>query len=155
MEIKKIKFSINLYNGKYQEGSIFESSVNIVMSQNIFDKSVEKITKDAIASATFKRSFMDNNLNLVTIEIPLPIIDDVKHLMSLVDDIVNDDSYKLIKTQSFNLKEYLNKITIKINDVEEYEIDKNTKLAKDILVLSKLEEMATKTNKQIIESIDI
>ena len=155
MEIKKIKFSINLYNGKYQEGSIFESSVNIVMSQNIFDKSVEKITKDAIASATFKRSFMDNNLNLVTIEIPLPIIDDVKHLMSLVDDIVNDDSYKLIKTQSFNLKEYLNKITIKINDVEEYEIDKNIKLAKDILVLSKLEEMATKTNKQIIESIDI
>lgn len=155
MEIKNIKISENIYNGDYAEGSIFENSINIEMSRAIFDESVEKITRDSINASSFKRSFYDNNMQFVTIEIQGPMIEDVSRFMDLINQACSV-KYMLIKDNNFNLYDYLNKITIKINDSEvEYELDINSSLAQDIMTMSGLNQMKDKSNKEIIEMINI
>lgn len=150
-----IKISENKYNGQYSTGSIFENSINITMSNDLFQKNIEKITKDKILSAKFKRSFMDNNLNLISIEIPSPIIENPDTLLNIVEEIVKPE-YEIKKDQQFNLTDYLDKLTITINDSDcEYEISKNSELGKILMEVSGLDIMIKKSNKEIIDSINI
>lgn len=150
-----IKISENKYNGHYSTGSVFENSINITMLNDLFQKNVEKITKDKILSAKFRRSFMDNNLNLISIEIPSPIIENPDTLLHIIEEIVKPE-YEIQKNQKFNLRDYLEKLTITINGSEiEYEISKNSELGKILMEVSGLDIMIKKSNKEIIESINI
>lgn len=155
MEIRKIKISENIYNGDYSEGSIFENSINIKMNQEIFNKEIDKITNDSINTSSFRRSFYDNDMKLVTIELQGPIIEEVPKFMDLINEACSV-KYMIVKDNNFNLAEYLNKITIKINDSDvEYEIDINTPLAQKIMNMSGLSTMRDKSTKEIIEMINI
>lgn len=150
-----IKISENKYNGHYSTGSIFENSINIAISNDLFHKNIEKITKDKILSAKFRRSFMDNNLNLISIEIPSPIIENPDTLLHIIEEIVKPE-YEIQRDQKFNLRDYLEKLTITINGSEiEYEISKNSELGKILMEVSGLDIMIKKSNKEIIESINI
>lgn len=154
MEIKKIKISENIYNGDFSEGSVFESSINIKMAQDIFDKSTEKITKDSINISSYRRTFYNKDMNLVTIELQAPIIEDVSKFMSLINEACSVQ-YMLVKDNNFNLSDYLNKITIVINDDFEYEVNLDSSLAQQIINMSGLSEMKSKSIEEIIEMINI
>lgn len=154
MEIKKIKISENIYNGHFSEGSIFENSINIKMSQKMFNKNIEKITNDSINTSSFRRSFYDNSMQLVTVELQGPMIEDVPKFMDLINEACSV-KYMLVKDNNFNLAEYLNKITIKINDDVEYELEVNSPLAQKIMDMSGLNVMKNKSTKDIINMINI
>ncbi len=154
MEIKKIKISENIYNGDYAEESVFENSINIIMSHGIFNKNIEKITKDSINVSNFRRSFYDKNMQLVTIELQGPMIEDVSKFIDLINEACSV-KYMLIKDNNFNLADYLNKISIKINDEVEYELAIDNPLAQRIMDMSGLAIMKNKTNKEIVEMINI
>lgn len=151
MNLRNIKISENRYNTTASEGSICENSLTIRLSEN----NIEEVTKDSILSASFKRGFVDNNLNIVTIELQAPQIEEVNKLMIAIND-ASVEEHIIIKNQNFNLEDYLNKLTIAYSDREEtYEIEKDSEIGKTILELSKLGEMISKSNKEIIDSIDI
>lgn len=155
MEIKNIKISENRYNGHFGEGSIFDNSIIIRMSNELFGSDINKVTKDKIASSTFRRSFYDNNMNLVTIEIPAPFIENVDDFMKLINEATSAQ-YLIVKDNHFDLKDYLNKITIRINDSEnEYELLKESELARKIMSISGLTDMKDKSNKDVVNSIDL
>lgn len=155
MELKKIKISENRYNGAYGEGSIFENSITIFMTKDIFKNNVDSITKDKITSAFFRRMFVDKKLNFVAIEIPSPKIENVNEFLDTINKILVEDN-KIIKEQSFDLAEYLTKLTITINDSEiEYEIAKDSELGKKIITLSGLDVVSSKTNEEVIKAIDL
>lgn len=150
-----IKISENRYNGHYSTGSIFENSINIVLVDDLFQKNIEKVTKDKILSAKFRRSFMDNNLNLVSVEIQAPMIENPDTLLHIVEEISKPE-YEIKKDQKFNLRDYLGKLTITINDSEiEYEITKDSEFGKILMEVSGLDIMIKKSNKEIIDSICI
>lgn len=150
-----IKISENRYNGHYSTGSIFENSINIVLVDDLFQKNIEKVTKDKILSAKFRRSFMDNNLNLVSVEIQAPMIENPDTLLRIVEEISKPE-YEIKKDQKFNLRDYLGKLTITINDSEvEYEITKDSEFGKILMEVSGLDIMIKKSNKEIIDSICI
>lgn len=150
---KTIKISENIYNGHYSGGSIFENSIKIKLTDDLFQKKIESITKDKISSAIFRRSFMDSNLNLVAVEISAPIIENVDTFLHIVEEITKDE-YEIKKGQKFNLPDYLNKLTITVNDSDrEYEISKNSELGKILMEVSGLDIMIKKSNQDIIDSI--
>ena len=150
-----IKISENRYNGHYSTGSIFENSINIVLVDDLFQKNIEKVTKDKILSAKFRRSFMDNNLNLVSVEIQAPMIENPDTLLRIVEEISKPE-YEIKKDQTFNLRDYLGKLTITINDSEvEYEITKDSEFGKILMEVSGLDIMIKKSNQEIIDSICI
>ena len=151
MNLKNIKISENRYNSVASEGSICENSITIRLSEN----NIEEITKDSILSASFKRGFIDNNLNIVTVELRAPHIEEVNRLINALNESSTSD-YVIVKDQNFNLEDYLNKLTIVYSDREEsYEVSKDSELGKTILELSGLGEMSEKSNKEIIDSIKI
>ena len=151
MRESTIKISENIYNSEIKEGSICENCIII----NVSEQSLEKITNDGILSARFRRSFYDNNLNLVSIEIIAPQINEVEKLIKNLRK-VEDVKYKIIKDQNFNLSEHLKKLTIKFSFGEtSYEIDKEEVLGKEILEMSGLDIMINKSNKEILELIQI
>lgn len=155
MEIRKIKISENIYNGDFSGGSIFENSINIRMNQGIFNKEIDRITNDSINTSSFRRSFYDNDMQFITIELQGPIIEDVSKFMDLINEACSV-KYMLVKDNNFNLEEYLNKITIQINDSDtEYELDVENPLAQKIMSMSGLSIMKNKTTKEIIEMINI
>ena len=155
MEAKIIKISNNNYNSTYGAGAVFESSIIITMSQELFQKNIESVTNDSIMSATYRRSFMDNNLNLVTIEIPAPIISEVDKLNNSLEKVLSPE-YIIVKDDNFNLEDYLKKITISFdNDSNEYEVREDSELGKIIISLSGLGELDCKSNKEIIDLIQI
>ncbi len=151
MRESTIKISENIYNSEIKEGSICENCIII----NVSEQSLEKITNDGILSARFRRSFYDNNLNLVSIEIIAPQINEVEKLIKNLRK-VEDVKYKIIKDQNFNLSKHLKKLTIKFSFGEtSYEIDKEEVLGKEILEMSGLDIMINKSNKEILELIQI
>ena len=151
MRESTIKISENIYNSEIKEGSICENCIII----NVSEQSLEKITNDGILSARFRRTFYDNNLNLVSIEIIAPQINEVEKLIKNLRK-VEDVKYKIIKDQNFNLSDYLKKLTIKFSFGEtSYEIDKEEVLGKEILEMSGLDIMINKSNKEILELIQI
>ena len=155
MEAKVIKISDNIYNTTYGVGDVFESSIIITMSQELFQKNIESITKDSIMSAVYRRSFMDSDLNIVTIEIPAPLINEVDKLYNSVERTMSQE-YIIIKDEKFDLMDYLNKITIHVNGEEtEYEVLKNSELGERIINLSGLGELGVKSNKEIIDMIKL
>ncbi len=152
---KTIKISENRYNGHYTGGSVFENSINITMTDDLFQKNVELITKDKILSARFRRSFMDSNLNLVAIEISSPIIENVDTFLNIIEEITKPE-YEIKKDYQFNLRDYLDKLTITVNgDDKEYEISKSSELGKIVMEVSGLDIMIKKSNQDIIDSINI
>ena len=151
MRESTIKISENIYNSEIKEGSICENCIII----NVSGSNFEKITNDGILSARFKRSFYDNNLNLVSIEVVSSQIDDVEKLIKNLRK-VEDDRYKIIKDNFFNLEDYLSKLTLKFSyGSTSYEISKKDALGKEILEMSGLNTMINKTNKELIELIQI
>lgn len=154
MEIKTIKISENRYNGHYSSGSIFENSITIIMNNSLFSEEVSELTKDSILSAKFRRSFMDNKLDMITIELPSPKIEEVDILLTLIREVIKPE-YEYNKDRKFNIREYVSKMTISINDDKTYEIDQSSELGKQIIELSGLNEMKIKSNKEIIESIKL
>lgn len=151
MRESTIKISENIYNSEIKEGSICENCIVI----NVSNQSLEKITNDGILSARYRRSFYDNNLNLVNIEVASPQINDVERLIKNLRK-VEDEKYKIIKDQNFNLKEHLTKLTIKFSEGRtSYEISKDDSLGKEILDMSGLGVMIKKTNKEIVDLIEI
>lgn len=151
MRESTIKISENIYNSEIKEGSICENCIII----NVSDSNLERITNDGILSARFRRSFYDNNLNLVSIEVVAPQIDDVEQLIKNLRK-VEDEKYKIIKDNSFNLKEHLKKLTLKFSyGCTSYEIGKDEILGKEILEMSGLNTMIDKTNEEIISLIKI
>lgn len=156
MKTKIIKISDNNYNTIYGVGDIFESSIIITMSQELFQKEVENITKDSIMSAVYRRSFMDKNLNIVTIEVPAPMIEKTGELYSIVNSVLIPE-YEIVKDENFDLNDYLKKITITVNNdsEKEYEVLKDSEIGREIINLSKLYELSSKTNRELIDSIEI
>lgn len=151
MKESTIIISENIYNSEIKEGSIIENIIII----NLSEHSIEKITNDGILSAKFRRTFYDNNLNLVSIEVMAPQIDDVAGLVKSLKRIKNE-KYEIIKDQNFNLNNHLNKLTIKYSDSKiDYEVLKEDSLGREIMELSKLNIMINKTNKEIIDLIKI
>lgn len=151
MNLRNIKISENLYNTVANEGTICENSLTIRLSEN----NIEDVTKDSILSASFKRGFVDNNLNIVTIELPSPQIVEVNKLIIALNE-ASSDEHLIVKNLNFNLEDYLNKITIAYSDRDEtYEVLKDSELGKTILELSGLGEMINKTSKEIIDSIEL
>ena len=151
MNLRNIKISENLYNTVANEGTICENSLTIRLSEN----NIEDVTKDSILSASFKRGFVDNNLNIVTIELPSPQIVEVNKLIIALNE-ASSDEHLIVKNLNFNLEDYLNKITIAYSDRDEtYEVLKDSELSKTILELSGLGEMINKTSKEIIDSIEL
>ena len=151
MNLRNIKISENRYNTVAEEGTICENSLTIRLSEN----NIEEVTKDSILSASFKRGFIDKNLNIVTIEIPSPQIIEVNKLIIALNE-ASTEEHLIIKNQNFNLEDYLNKLTIAYSDRNEtYEIAKDSELGQLILGYSGLGEMIPKTNKEIVDSIEI
>jgi len=151
MNLRNIKISENRYNTVSTEGTICENSITIRLSENI----IEEVTNDSILSASFKRGFIDKNLNVVTIELQAPLIEEVNKLIIALNE-VSTPEHLIVKDQNFNLEDYLNKITIAYSDRDEtYEIAKDSELGKIILDYSGLDEMMAKSNKEIIDSIEI
>lgn len=151
MRESTIKIFENIYNSEIKEGSICENCIII----NVSEQSLEKITNDGILSARFRRSFYDNNLNLVSVEIVAPQINEVGKLIKNLRK-VEDDKYKIIKNQTFNLNDHLKKLTIKFSYEEtSYEIGKEEVLGKEILDMTGLNTMINKTNKEILDLIQI
>lgn len=151
MNLRNIKISENKYNTVASEGSVCENSITMRLSEN----NIGEVTKDSILSASFKRGFIDNNLNIVTVELPSPQIDEVNKLMNALNE-VSTEKYIIVKDNNFNLEDYLNKLTIAYSDrADSYEISKDSELGKTILELSGLGKMCSKSNKEIIDSIEI
>ncbi len=152
MKIKVVKISENIYNANYDVGSIFENSVNFVMNDGMFEDDIEKVTKDKIVSASFRRTFLDKNLSPVTIELSAPIIDDDKFI-DLVEKIAVPENV-IVKEQDFSLPDYLNKITVVVNE-EEYEISKESELGKQLIDVAELDILMSRSNQDIIASIEL
>lgn len=152
MKIKVVKISENIYNANYDVGSIFENSVNFVMNDGMFEDDIEKVTKDKIVSASFRRTFLDKNLSPVTIELSAPIIDDDKFI-DLVEKIAVPENV-IVKEQDFSLSDYLNKITVVVNE-EEYEISKESELGKQLIDVAELDILMSRSNQDIIASIEL
>ena len=147
MRESTIKIFENIYDSEVKEGSICENCIII----NVSEHSLEKITNDGILSARFRRSFYDNNLNLVTVEIVAPQINEVEKLIKNLRK-VEDEKYKIVKNRNFSLNEHLKKLTIKFSFGEtSYEIGKEEVLGKEILDMSGLNIMINKSNKEILD----
>ena len=153
MKLENVKISENIYNGVYDVGSIFENSVNLTMDDKIFEDGVSKITKDQILTATFKRTFIDKNLNPVSIELAAPMIDD-EILMDLIKKIAVSENV-IVKERDFSLDDYLEKITITINNQDEYEIAKESELGKQLISVVALDVLMSKSNYELIASIEL
>lgn len=152
---KTIKISENRYNGKYSKGSVFENSLKIKMTDDLFQKKIESVTKDKILSAIFRRSFMDSDLNLVAIEVASPMIENIDTFLNIIMEVTKPE-YEIKKGQQFNLPDYLDKLTITVNDSDkEYEISKSSELGKILMELTGLDVMIKKSNRDIIDSINV
>lgn len=149
--MNKIIISENIYNGDYGKQSVFENSVIIILNN---DEEVSDIVNDKINSANYKRTFVDNDLDFISIELPAPVIDNYDELEKCLKELTNDDDYLINKDLSFNLADYLNKITVIIDD-KEYEVLRDSDLGSKIIKLSKLDELSSKTNKDIINAISM
>lgn len=151
MKARTIKISENIYNSELLEGSICENCIIIKLSEH----NIEKVTRDSVLSAIYRRSFIDKNLNVVSIEIISTKIEKVDELIGSIDSVASDN-YKVVKDRNFNLEDYLNKLTITFSDDEtEYEVSKDDLLGSIIMDLSGLKFMTEKSNKEIINSIEI
>lgn len=152
---KTIRISENRYNDHYSIGSVFENSLTIKMTDDLFQKKIESVTNDKISSAIFRRSFMDSNLNLVAIEVASPIIENIDTFLNIITEVTKPE-YEIKKGQQFNLSDYLDKLTITVNDSDkEYEISKSSELGKILMELTGLDFMIKKSNQDIIDSISI
>lgn len=149
--MNKIIISENIYNGDYGKQSVFENSVIIILNN---DEEVSDIVNDKINSANYKRTFVDNDLDFISIELPAPVIDNYDELEKCLKELTNDDDYLINKDLSFNLADYLNKITVIIDD-KEYEVLRDSDLGSKIIKLSKLDELSSKNNKDIINAISM
>ena len=151
MKARTIKISENIYNSELLEGSICENCIIIKLSEH----NIEKVTRDSVLSAIYRRSFIDKNLNVVSIEIISTKIEKVDELIGSIDSVASDN-YEVVKDRNFNLEDYLNKLTITFSDDEtEYEVSKDDLLGSIIMDLSGLKFMTEKSNKEIINSIEI
>lgn len=151
MKARTIKISENIYNSELLEGSICENCIIIKLAEH----NIEKVTRDSVLSAIYRRSFIDKNLNVVSIEIISTMIEKVDELIDSIDSVASDN-YKIVKDRNFNLEDYLNKLTITFSDDEtEYEVSKNDLVGSIIMELSGLKFMSEKSNKEIINSIEI
>lgn len=149
--MNKVIISENIYNGDYDKQSVFENSVIIVLNN---DEEVSEIVNDKINSASFKRTFVDNDLDFISIELPAPVIENYDELEKCFKELISNDDYLINKDLSFNLADYLNKITVIIDD-KEYEITKNSEIGSKIIEISKLNDLSKKTNKDIINAISM
>ena len=75
--MNKVIISENIYKGDYDKQSIFENSVIIILNN---DEEVSEIVNDKIYYASFKRTFVDNDLDFISIELPAPIIENYDEL---------------------------------------------------------------------------
>lgn len=149
--MNKVIISENIYNGDYDKQSIFENSVIIILNN---DEEVSEIVNDKIYYASFKRTFVDNDLDFISIELPAPIIENYDELEKCFKELISNDDYLINKDLSFNLADYLNKITVIIDD-KEYEITKNSEIGSKIIEISRLNDLSKKTNKDIINAISM
>lgn len=149
--MNKVIISENIYNGDYDKQSVFENSVIIVLNN---DEEVSEIVNDKINSASFKRTFVDNDLDFISIELPAPVIENYDELEKCFKELISNDDYLINKDLSFNLADYLNKITVIIDD-KEYEITKDSEIGSKIIEISKLNDLSKKTNKDIINAISM
>ncbi len=149
--MNKVIISENIYNGDYDKQSVFENSVIIVLNN---DEEVSEIVNDKINSASFKRTFVDNDLDFISIELPAPVIENYDELEKCFKELISNDDYLINKDLSFNLADYLNKITVIIDD-KEYEITKDSAIGSKIIEISKLNDLSKKTNKDIINAISM
>ncbi len=149
--MNKVIISENIYKGDYDKQSIFENSVIIILNN---DEEVSEIVNDKINYASFKRTFVDNDLDFISIELPAPIIENYDELEKCFKELISNDDYLINKDLSFNLADYLNKITVIIDD-KEYEITKNSEIGSKIIEISRLNDLSKKTNKDIINAISM
>lgn len=149
--MNKVIISENIYKGDYDKQSIFENSVIIILNN---DEEVSEIVNDKINYASFKRTFVDNDLDFISIELPAPIIENYDELEKCFKELISNDDYLINKDLSFNLADYLNKITVIIDD-KEYEITKNSEIGLKIIEISRLNDLSKKTNKDIINAISM
>lgn len=149
--MNKVIISENIYKGDYDKQSIFENSVIIILNN---DEEVSEIVNDKIYYASFKRTFVDNDLDFISIELPAPIIENYDELEKCFKELISNDDYLINKDLSFNLADYLNKITVIIDD-KEYEITKNSEIGSKIIEISRLNDLSKKTNKDIINAISM
>ncbi len=149
--MNKVIISENIYNGDYDKQSIFENSVIIILNN---DEEVSEIVNDKINYASFKRTFVDNDLDFISIELPAPVIENYDELEKCFKELISNDDYLINKDLSFNLADYLNKITVIIDD-KEYEITKDSEIGSKIIEISRLNDLSKKTNKDIINAISM
>ena len=149
--MNKVIISENIYNGDYDKQSIFENSVIIILNN---DEEVSEIVNDKINYASFKRTFVDNDLDFISIELPAPMTENYDELEKCFKELISNDDYLINKDLSFNLADYLNKITVIIDD-KEYEITKDSEIGSKIIEISRLNDLSKKTNKDIINAISM
>lgn len=138
------------------------NSTKITISSNILE--VEKKAQNIIASdiiitinneysyyTVYRRSFLDNDLKVISIELPSEINTD--ELITILNDIHSDEN---LLRKEWNKDKFIKSITI---DWEEelysYDVPINSEIGKEVLRLTKLEEYLNYSNEKILSFIKI
>lgn len=138
------------------------NSTKITISSNILE--VEKKAQNIIASdiiitinneysyyTVYRRSFLDNDLKVISIELPSEINTD--ELITILNDIHSDEN---LLRKEWNKDKFIKSITI---DWEEelysYDVPINSEIGKEVLRLTKLDEYLNYSNKKLLSFIKI
>lgn len=138
------------------------NSTKITISSNILE--VEKKIGNIIANEViitinneysyytiYRRSFLDKELKVVSVELPLEI--NTEDLISVLNSVHSDDS---LLRKDWDIEKFSSSITV---DWEEelysYDVSLGSKLGKEIIKLTKLDEYLNQSNEKIVSFIKI
>lgn len=138
------------------------NSTKITISSNILDvekKPLNIITNEIIINinneysyyTVYRRSFLDKDFQVIAIELPFDINTD--ELINTLNEIHSDESFL---RKEWDKEKFINSITI---DWEEelysYDVPINSKIGKEVIRLTKLEEYLNYSNEKILSFIKI
>lgn len=138
------------------------NSTKITISSNILEvekKPLNIITNEIIINinneysyyTVYRRSFLDKDLKEVAIELPFDINTD--ELITILNEVHSDENYL---RKEWDKEKFISSITI---DWEEelysYDVPINSKIGKEIIKLTKLDEYLNYSNEKIMSFIKI
>lgn len=139
MNSTKVTISSNILEVEKKPGNIISSEIIITINNEYSYYTI------------YRRSFLNNDLKEVSIELPTDIKTD--DLIDILNEVHNDENFL---RKEWDKEKFKNSITI---DWEEelysYDVPMNSKTGKEILNLTKLSDYLNYSNEKIISFIKI
>lgn len=140
-----------------KDNYIIEISSNILVEENIANtimnnEIVISVNNDFNSNCFYRRSFLDADLNMVTIDLPIEI--NSKRLLEITDIIRNN--HPEYKRNTWDILKFNSSIALDFSYEDlTYDIPLDSELGKEIINITDLEKFLSYSNKEIIKLIKI